>query len=83
MKREEFYVNFHKDLKIPLDEKSALELKTKCSGKYNNILTSDYYASLKASYTYKELKDFLLENNLLSLEVFEDFNQYLIVYGKV
>ena len=76
-------VNFHKDLKRPLDEKSALELKTKCSRKYNNILTDDYYASLKASYTYKELKDFLLKNNLLSLEVFEDCDQYLIVYGKV
>ena len=78
-----FTVNFHKDLKRPLDEKSALELKTKCSNKYNNILTNDYYASLKASYTYKELKDFLLKNNLLSLEVFEDCDQYLIVYGKV
>ncbi len=78
-----FTVNFHKDLKRPLDEKSALELKTKCSSKYNNILTNDYYASLKASYTYKELKDFLLKNNLLSMEVFEDCDQYLIVYGKV
>ncbi len=76
-------VNFHKDLKRPIDEKSALELKTKCSSKYNNILTNDYYASLKASYTYKELQEFILKNNLLSLEVFEDCDQYLIVYGKV
>ena len=76
-------VNFHKDLKRPIDENSALELKEKCSSKYNNVLTNDYYASLRASYTYKELKDFTLKNNLSSLEVFEDCDQYLIIYGKV
>jgi len=76
-------VNFHKDLKRPLDEKSALELKAECSTKYNEILTNDYYASLRASYTLKELKDFTLENDLSSLEVFEDGDKYLIVYGNV
>ena len=76
-------VNFHKDLKRPLDEKSALELKLQCSNKYNEILTNDYYASLKASYTYKELKNFILENDLSSLEVFEDGDKYLILYGNV
>ena len=76
-------VNFHKDLKRPLDEKCALELKEQCSTKYNEILTNDYYASLRASYTLKELKDFTLENNLSSLEVFEDGEKYLIVYGNV
>ena len=76
-------VNFHKDLKRPLDEKSALELKAQCSKIYNEILTNDYYASLKASYTFKELKNFTLENNLSSLEVFEDGDKYLIVYGNV
>ena len=76
-------VNFHKDLKRPLDEKSALELKIKCSTKYNEILTNDYYASLRASYTFKELKNLTLENNLSSLEVFEDGDKYLIVYGNV
>ena len=76
-------INFHKDLKRPIDEKSALELKAKCSSKCNDVLTNDYYASLKASYTYKELKSFTLENDLLSLEVFEDGEQYLMVYGKV
>ncbi len=76
-------VNFHKDLKRPLDEKSALELKAQCSKIYNETLTSDYYASLKASYTFKELKNFTLENNLSSLEVFEDGDKYLIVYGNV
>ena len=76
-------VNFHKDLKRPLDEKSALELKAKCSEIYNETLTNDYYASLKASYTFKELKNFTLENNLSSLEVFEDGDKYLIVYGNV
>ena len=78
-----FTVNFHKDLKRPLDEKSALELKAKCSTKYNEILTNDYYASLRASYTYKELKNFTLENKLSSLDVFEDGDKYLIVYGNV
>ena len=76
-------VNFHKDLKRPSSEKSALELKAQCSKKYNEILTNDYYASLRASYTFKELKNFTLENNLSSLEVFEDGDKYLIVYGNV
>ena len=76
-------VNFHKDLKRPLDEKCALELKEQCSTKYNEILTNDYYASLKASYTFKELKNFTLENDLSSLDVFEDGDKYLIVYGNV
>ena len=76
-------VNFHKDLKRPLDEKSALELKAQCSTKYNETLTNDYYASLRASYTYKELKIFTLENDLSSLDVFEEGENYLIVYGNV
>ena len=76
-------VNFHKDLKRPLDEKSALELKAKCSTKYNEILTNDYFASLRASYTFKELKNFTLENDLSSLDVFEEGDNYLIVYGNV
>ena len=71
-------VNFHKDLKRPLDDKSALELKAQCSTKYNEILTNDYYASLRASYTFKELKNFTLENDLSSLDVFEDGDKYLI-----
>ena len=58
-------VNFHKDLKRPLDEKSALALKAQCSTKYNKILTNDYYASLRASYTFKELRNFTLENDCL------------------
>ena len=74
-------VNFHKDLKRPFDEKSALELKEQCSTKYNEILTNDYYASLRASYTFKELKNFTLENDLSSLDVFEEGDNYLIVYG--
>ena len=76
-------VNFHKDLKRPLDEKSALELKAECSTKYNEILTNDYYASLRASYSFKELKNFILENDLSSLDVFEEGENYLIVYGNV
>ncbi|WP_288238889.1 trans-aconitate 2-methyltransferase [uncultured Prochlorococcus sp.] len=76
-------VNFHKDLKRPFDEKSALELKAQCSTKYNEILTNDYYASLRASYTLKELKNFILENDLSSLDVFEEGENYLIVYGNV
>jgi len=76
-------VNFHKDLKRPFDEKSALKLKTQCSKKYNEILTNDYYPSLRASYTFKELKKFTLENDLSSLDVFEEGDNYLIVYGNV
>ena len=76
-------VNFHKDLKRPLDDKSALELKAQCSTKYNEILTNDYYASLRASYTFKELKNFTLKNDLSSLDVFEEGDNYLIVYGNV
>ena len=76
-------VNFHKDLKRPLDEKSALELKAECSNQYDEILTNDFYASLRASYTFKELKNFTLENDLSSLDVFEEGENYLIVYGNV
>ena len=76
-------INFHKDLKRPLDEKSALELNAQCSSIYNAILTNDYYASLKASYTFKELKNFISENDLPSFDVFEDGDKYLIVYGNV
>ena len=76
-------LNFHKDLKRPLSEKSALELKAQCSMKYNEILTKDYYASLRASYTFKELRSFILENDLTSLDVFEEGDKYLIVYGNV
>ena len=49
----------------------------------NKILTNDYYASLRASYTFKELKNFTLENDLSSLDVFEEGDNYLIVYGNV
>ena len=76
-------INFHKDLKIPNDEKLALELKEKCAEKHNDILTNDYYASLKASYTLKELKNFIFKSKLTSLEVFEEGDQYLVIYGKV
>ena len=76
-------VNFHKDLRRPNNEKSALKLKEKCSNKYDDILTNDYYASLKASYTLKELRNFILKDQLSSLEVFEEGDQYLIIYGKV
>jgi hypothetical protein len=76
-------INFHKDLKRPINKQSALYLKEKCGEKYNEILTNDYYASLKASYTSKELKDFIFENKLSSLEVFEEGDQYLVIYGKV
>jgi len=76
-------INFHKDLKRPLDVKSALELKAQSSTKYYEILTYDYYASLKASFTFKELKNFTLENDLSSLDVFEEGDNYLIVYGNV
>ena len=76
-------VNFHKDLKRPFNEKTAQKLKLQCSAKHNEILTNDYYASLRASYTFKELKNFTLENDLSSLEVFEDGDNYLTVYGNV
>ncbi len=76
-------INFHKDLKRPNDEKLALELKEKCAAKHNDILTNDYYASLKASYTLKELKNFIFKSKLTSLEVFEEGDQYLVIYGKV
>ena len=76
-------VNFHKDLKRPFNEKTAQKLKVQCSAKHNEILTNDYYASLRASYTFKELKNFISDNDLSSLEVFEDGDKYLIVYGNV
>ena len=76
-------INFHKDLIRPKDEKTALKLKRKFNGIYNNTLLDDYYASLKASYTKNELKQVLSERMLHSLDVIEEGNDYLILYGKV
>ena len=76
-------INFHKDLIRPKDKQTALNLKDKCSRKYNTILTNDYYASLKASYRRDELQKKILEFNLNSMNVIEETKEYLIVYGKV
>jgi len=76
-------INFHKDLIRPKDEETALKLKDKCSQKYSIILTNDYYASLKASYRKNEIREKILELNLNSMNVFEESEEYLIVYGKV
>ena len=76
-------INFHKDLIRPKDEETALKLKDKCSQKYSTILTNDYYASLKASYRKNEIREKILELNLNSMNVFEESEEYLIVYGKV
>tara|TARA_Y100001978_G_scaffold68076_1_gene61257 strand:- start:224 stop:919 length:696 start_codon:yes stop_codon:yes gene_type:complete len=76
-------INFHKDLIRPKDKNIALGLKAKCAEKYNNILTNDYYASLKASYRKVEIEAKLKELKLNSIEVIEESQEYLIVYGKV
>jgi len=76
-------LNFHKDLIRPINEKYALELKAECASKYNETLTSDYYASLKASYRADELRNIILEKNLVHLDVLEEDNEYLILYGSV
>ena len=61
----------------------ALKLKDNCSQKYSDILTNDYYASLKASYRKNEVQEKLLEFNLKSMNVIEESEEYLIVYGNV
>ena len=76
-------LNFHKDLIRPINEKFAMQLKAKCASKYNETLTTDYYASLKASYRADELRKLLLEKNLFRLDVLEEDNEYLILYGSV
>ena len=76
-------LNFHKDLIRPKDKTTALKLKDKCAEKYNDILTKDYYASLKASYKKFELDAKILEFGLELMEVIEESEEYLIVYGKV
>tara|TARA_B100000900_G_scaffold87262_1_gene70875 strand:- start:964 stop:1653 length:690 start_codon:yes stop_codon:yes gene_type:complete len=76
-------LNFHKDLIRPINEKDALELKAECASKYNETLTSDYYASLQASYRPDELRNQILKNNLVNLDVLEEDNEYLILYGSV
>ena len=76
-------INFHKDLKRPKDEKTALKLKKKCGEIYNKTLTNDYYASLKASYRRNELLSIISERMYSSLDVIEDGDEYLILYGKV
>ena len=76
-------INFHKDLMRPKDEEAALKLKDKCSQKFSSILTNDYYASLKASYRKDEVQEKVLEFKLKSMNVIEESEEYLIVYGKV
>jgi len=76
-------INFHKDLRRPKDQETALKLKDKCSQKFSSILTNDYYASLKASYSKNEVQEKILELNLNSMNVIEETAEYLIVYGKV
>jgi len=76
-------INFHKDLIRPKDKETALKLRDKCSQKYSSVLTNDYYASLKASYRKNEVQEKLLEFNLKSMNVIEESEEYLIVYGKV
>ena len=76
-------LNFHKDLKRPLNHQEAFALKFKSSQKYNDVLTNDYYASLLASYTAIEIEKQILQNSITSMDVIEDGEQYLIVYGKV
>ena len=62
-------------------EKIILENNLQLKNAIEDINNANY--SLKASYSFKELKNFILENNLSSLEVFEDGDKYLIVYGNV
>ena len=76
-------LNFHKDLIRPINEKNALELKAECASKYNETLTSDYYASLHASYRADELRNIILVKELVHLDVLEEDNEYLILYGSV
>ena len=76
-------INFHKDLIRPKDQETALKLRDKCSQKFSTILTNDYYASLKASYRKNEVQEKILELNLNSMNVIEENEEYLIVYGKV
>ena len=76
-------INIHKDLIRPKDNETALKLRDKCSQKYSSVLTNDYYASLKASYRKNELQEKILELNLDSMNVIEESEEYLIVYGKV
>ena len=76
-------LNFHKDLIRPINKKYALELKAECASKYNETLTSDYYASLQASYRADELRNLIANKNLAHLDVLEEDNKYLILYGRV
>ena len=76
-------LNFHKDLIRPINEKHALDLKAECALKHNETLTNDYYASLKAAYTVNELKNLISEEKLDHLDVLEEENKYLILYGSV
>ena len=76
-------LNFHKDLIRPINEKYALELKAECASKYNETLTNDYYASLQASYRADELRNLIADKNLVHLDVLEEDNKYLILYGSV
>ena len=66
-----------------MNEKYALKLKAECASKYNETLTSDYYASLQASYRADELRNLIANKNLAHFDVLEEDNKYLILYGRV
>ena len=76
-------VNFHKDLIRPKDKETALKLKEECALYYDKTLVDDYYASLKASYTKEELNLIMSEKKLDQMDVIEDGEKYLIIYGRV
>lgn len=76
-------INFHKDLKRPKNKYTAIALRNICASKYDDTLTRDYYASLKASYSISELEQIIFKRKLISMEVVEDGNEHLMVYGKV
>ena len=65
-------INFHKDLKRPIDERTAIEMKEKCSTKFDHILIQDYFASLKASYSTEELRKFIFNKKFTSMKVIDD-----------
>ncbi len=76
-------INFHKDLIRPNDKKTAIQLKAKCLNEFSSILADDFYASLLASYTREELKNKVIEKKLFNMDVIQENNKYLILYGKV
>ena len=74
-------MHFHRDLRRPKSQNEARELMKLHLADAPSILKRDYYASLLAAFTVKEVKSQLEQQCLFNLQVSEIDDRYLQVCG--